>query len=145
MRVRIRSWASVTWLVAFLAVLTVALAPAAGAVAAEQSDDVYRLTIVRLNCDDEAEAFSDEVELWVDGAFVDRRNNMDGGDWWDINRSYDFQNSIEIVIRENDGWVIGSKTVSSQEANQGLKVHPMPGFHGTAYYYRLTYYVTGPI
>ncbi|MFI6291445.1 hypothetical protein ACIBEJ_07635 [Nonomuraea sp. NPDC050790] len=133
-----------TWLVAFLAAMTVVLAPSAGAQDAGQAQDVYRLTIVRLNCDDEAESFSDEVELWVDGNFVDRRNNMDGGDWWDINRTFDFQSSIQVVIRENDNWVIGSKNVTTADANQGLKVHPMPGFHGTAYYYRLTYFVEGP-
>ncbi|MEV4892340.1 hypothetical protein AB0K48_23450 [Nonomuraea sp. NPDC055795] len=46
---------------------------------------------------------------------------------------------------ENDGWIIGTKIVTSGEANQGLKVSHLPGFHGSTYYYRLTYHVTGPI
>ncbi|MFI6500363.1 hypothetical protein [Nonomuraea typhae] len=141
-----------TWLVALLATLTVAPAPAVSAQAAPrnvsqaaQADDVYMLYLIRLNCDDEAEHFSDEVELVVDGVYRGGRGDMDGGDWWDINQSYPFSGSIHVKIRENDGWPIGEVTIGPEAAGRGLIVVPMNGFHGTHYRYRLTYSVEGPI
>lgn len=99
------------------------------------------LHVVRINCDDEAAHFSDEINFWVNGNWQGSKTNMDGGDWWDINRSYQFEDSIHVEIKEWAGWSIGSSTITVAEAGLGLLVRTYVGHQGTNYRYRLTYWV----
>lgn len=137
---RVRGLSRLSALLAVLAALTAAfLAPAAAST--DTTQETRRLTIIRINCDDEAETFSDEINLYVGGNWWGGRTNMDGGDWWDVRSSVDFNDAIYVELWENDGWQIGGHWVSVSDAGHGeITVH-WPGWHGTNYYYRLLYYV----
>jgi hypothetical protein len=97
--------------------------------------------LVRINCDDEAAHFSDEISLLINGVWRDSKTNMDGGDWWDLNVNGPFEDSIHVEIREWAGWTIGEATISTSEAGLGLQVRHFYGHQGTFYHYRLTYWV----
>jgi hypothetical protein len=99
------------------------------------------LHVVRINCDDEAAHFSDDIDFFVNNVWQGGKTNLDGGDWWDINRAYSFDDSIPVEIREWAGWTIGSSTITTADAGLGLLVKTYVGTHGTGYRYRLTYWV----
>jgi hypothetical protein len=136
----------VTGLVAALLGLAVVLIGPVSAAAKPVQPDVSItetriLHVVRINCDDEAEHFSDEIDFFVAGFWQGGKTNMDGGDWWDINRAYSFEDTITVEIREWDGWTIGFSTITTADAGLGLLVTTYSGFHGTHFQYRLTYWV----
>jgi hypothetical protein len=124
-----------------LALVAVAAGPARPAHAAD-----HRLQLIRLNCDDEAEFFSDEVEIRVNGVAIGSRGNLDGGDWWDFRAppswAFDFDGEITVEAWENDGWMIGTVTINGDQAGPQDLVKSWSGTHGTHYAYRLTYHVT---
>jgi hypothetical protein len=136
---RSRVWGVFAVLVAMMASVLVP-APAS---ADPTIQDVRRFTIVRINCDDEMESFSDELILIVRGEFWGTRNNMDGGDWWDIGRSGAFNDTDSVLVQvwENDGHLIGEHAITAADAFRGLIVIPWSGSAGTGYAYRLTYFV----
>lgn len=134
-----------TILVAALTGLWVALAGPTAAAAAPASDpsitDTRTLHVVRINCDDEAAHFSDEIDFFVGGVWWGGKTNMDGGDWWDIKRDRIFDDSISVEIREWDGTTFGFSIIYATEAGLGTQVKHYFGNHGTNYHYRLTYWV----
>jgi hypothetical protein len=136
--IRSRAWAAMAVLLAFVAV---AAGPARPAHA-----DTHTLQLIRLNCDDEAETFSDEVLIFVNGVFIGSRGNLDGGDWWDFKPpptwAFQFDGTILVQAYENDGWLIGAVTVDGSQAGPNDLVIPWNGHHGTDYAYRLTFHVT---
>jgi hypothetical protein len=138
-----RLWAGA---VALLALLTVGVAPSAAAAqpaGQESVSDVLTLHLVRLNCDDEAEHFSDEVELWINDQFVGFRGNMDGGDWWPLHPEIGwlFEGSIRVVFREDDGLVFIDRTITADDAFRGEIVETRWGPEITGWRYRFTFYV----
>jgi hypothetical protein len=106
-------------------------------------DDVRTLHLVRLNCDDEAETFSDEVNMFINDQFFGSRGNLDGGDWWPLHPEigFFFEGSIKVTFREDDGWLIGERVITDADAFQGEIVVPWQGFNGTAWRYRFTFFV----
>lgn len=126
-------------LAALFALLSVFLAPAASATPGE----VRTLHMVRLNCDDEAEHFSDEVHLFINDQFFGVRGNMDGGDWWPLHPEFGivFQDKIRVRFEEDSGLVFGEVTIDTSEAFTGEHVVPWSGPQITGWRYRFTYYV----
>jgi hypothetical protein len=147
MRVRnlSRRWA---WLVALLAVLTVGVAPAASAAPTGPVTDepgvTARLHLVRLNCDDEAEHFSDEVALYINDQFFGLRGNLDGGDWWPLPPEifFSFTDRIHVVFEETSAHIrFIDVWIDTNERGLGERVVPNSGPDITGWRYRFTYYV----
>ncbi len=143
----VRTTGLVTALVGLAAVL-VAPVPAAAMPAQRDSASItttHILHLIRINCDDEAARFSDEISLFINGVWQDSKTNMDGGDWWDlfqpIQRLAFFDDSVNIEIREQAGWTIGASTIFASDAGLGNRVITYVGFHTTHYQYRFTYWV----
>lgn len=121
--------------------LLVTLAPTA-ANADVSVNDTRSFDLIRLNCDDEAEHFSDEVSMYINGTWAGSRGNLDGGDWWDFPFAPGtFDTPFLVEFWENDGWKIGESWVSPDDAGQGQIVRTYEGFHGTHFKYRFTYIV----
>lgn len=137
-------------LVAVLTALaTVFLAPSpAGAgtqtepaAASDSINEVRTLHLVRINCDDEMESFSDEIRLYINGQFFGGINNVDGGDWWNLNINIAFEDPVIVQLWENDGVQIGYRWIYTSEAFLGLTEVVWTGSAGTGYRYRFYYYV----
>ncbi|WP_117209201.1 hypothetical protein [Allorhizocola rhizosphaerae] len=120
--------------------LLVTLAPTAAS-ADVTVNDTRSYDLIRLNCDDEAETFSDEVQMYINGRWVGSRGNLDGGDWWDLPFGGTFDAPFLVEFWENDGWKIGETWVSPNDAGQGYIERVYEGYHGTHYRYRFTYIV----
>jgi hypothetical protein len=135
-------------LVALLAVLTVGLAPAASAAptgpVTNEPGVVATMHMVRLNCDDEAEHFSDEVALYVNDQFFGVRGNLDGHDWWDLPSQigFIFGDEIHVVFEETSSHIkfIDVK-VNTNKRGLGEQVEENHGPEITGWKYRFTYYV----
>jgi hypothetical protein len=139
MRRRILSKAGIA--VAVIVGLLGTLAPTAAS-ADIGAQDTRTFDLIRLNCDDEAETFSDEVLMFINGHLVASRGNLDGGDWWDFPFAPGtFDAPFLVEFWENDGWKIGESWVSPDDAGQGYIERVYEGYHGTHYRYRFTYIV----
>jgi hypothetical protein len=121
------------------ALLSVFLAPVASATPGE----VRTLHMIRLNCDDEAERSSDEVDLFVNDQFFGARGDMDGGDWWPLHPELGivFGDTIRVRFQEDDGLVFGDVTINTSEAFTGEHVLTWFGPQITGWRYRFTYFV----
>jgi hypothetical protein len=141
-------------LVALLTLLTVLLTvPASaddpgksqpgGPVVTDPGQEVRTLHMVRLNCDDEAEVFSDEVALYVNDHLSGLQGNLDGGDWWPLHPEigWTFQGTIKVRFEETSGIVFGDVTISTTDAGRGEITLPWSGGQRTGWRYRFTYYV----
>jgi hypothetical protein len=104
-------------------------------------NDTRSYDLIRLNCDDEAETFSDEVQMYINGRWVNSRGNLDGGDWWDLPYSGSFDTPFLVEFWEDNGWKIGETWVSPDDAGRGYIEVVYEGYRGTHYRYRFTYIV----
>jgi hypothetical protein len=130
--------------VAALLGLTVSTMTPASALASADAgiNEIRTLQLIRLNCDDEAEHGSDEVEIYLNGNWAGTRNDMDGGDWWPfpwLPGSADLPWTV--TFKENNGWVIGETVITVDDTGLGEIVKTYSGFHGTHFQYRFTYRV----
>lgn len=105
------------------------------------TNEVRTFHLVRINCDDEMERFSDEIRLYINGQFVGGINNVDGGDWWNLNLSGTFESPVIVELWENDGVQIGYRWIYTEEAFLGVLEQVWEGSAGTGYRYRFYYYV----
>ncbi|HVQ89968.1 MAG TPA: hypothetical protein VMU51_02930 [Mycobacteriales bacterium] len=132
---------------ALFAVLAVGAGPAVAAPTGPITNEpgvTATLHMVRLNCDDEAERFSDEVALYVNGHFQGVRGNLDGGDWWPLHPEigFIFGDKIHIVFEETSAHIkFIDVEIDTSDRGRGELVVPGSGWDLTGWAYRFTYYV----
>ena len=141
-----RSGASLVAVLTAFATMLLAPAPVGASsptkLAADNSiNELRTYHLVRINCDDEMESFSDEIRLYINGQWRGGINNVDGGDWWNLNMAGVFENPVIVELWENDGVQLGYHWIYTDEAFQGLKEVVWRGSAGTGYQYRFYYYV----
>jgi hypothetical protein len=132
---------------ALFAVLAIGAGPAVAAPTGPVTNEegvTATLHMVRLNCDDEAEHFSDEVNLFINGNFFGTRGNLDGGDWWPLHPEigFIFGDKIHIQFVENDSNITFIDVwIDTAERGTGEHVVDRSGPQVTGWRYRFTYYV----
>jgi hypothetical protein len=137
---------------AALTVLTVlaGLVTPSTAAAATHVNGAYTVILTQIICHDESEAFSDEIRLHhvveTGGSYqIWWRNNVDGGDVFDIGVQVTFDNWARIEVWEQDTSVLFDRLfyldVSPADANLGERSIYRTGY---SYAYTLKYVVVGP-